>query len=179
MARKFLASVLTMLLLAALGFAQSETPTAKGSAAKGKSKAAAGEYAPQTAVAKPDKALMQAICDAWSTLDVANSAKFYAKDGPFPFYDIAPMKYANWQEYETGAKSLLANFQSAKLTVNDDAIIRSQGNGALGTATVHMESTDKDGKATPLDLRWTVVWEKRGANWLVVHEQISTPLQMK
>lgn len=179
MARRLFVLILTTLLMTALAVAQTETPTAKGSAAKTKSKAAAGNYAPQTAVAKPDKALMQAIWDAWATLDVSNPKKFYAKDGPFPFYDITPLKYSNWQEYEDGVQSVLASFQSAKITVNDDAVIRSQGNGALGTATVHMETTDKEGKATPMDLRWTVVWEKRGPNWLIVHEQISAPLQMK
>lgn len=124
----------------------------------------------------PSKALMQEVWNAWSTLDVNNAAKFYAHDGPFPFYDIAPFKYNNWQQYEQGAKQLLATFKSLKATVQDDAVIRSEGRGALGTATVHLDIVGQDGKSAPMDLRWTVVWEHRGGQWLIIHEQISAPL---
>jgi ketosteroid isomerase-like protein len=34
----------------------------------------------------------------------------------------------------------------------------------------------KDGKTENLEGRWTVIWEKRGDNWLVVHEHVSVPL---
>jgi ketosteroid isomerase-like protein len=38
-----------------------------------------------------------------------------------------------------------------------------------------MEKT-KDGKISELDLRYTGIWEKRGATWVLVHEHLSTPL---
>src|SRR6267378_1368908 len=55
----------------------------------------------------PDKALMQKIWDGWSTLDPANVAKYYAT-GPHAFFDIAPLKYASWDEYEQGVKGVLS-----------------------------------------------------------------------
>jgi ketosteroid isomerase-like protein len=34
----------------------------------------------------------------------------------------------------------------------------------------------KDGSKEAMDGRWTLVWEKRGDDWLVVHEHFSVPL---
>ncbi|MGA9390706.1 MAG: hypothetical protein WBV69_09695, partial [Candidatus Sulfotelmatobacter sp.] len=68
----------------------------------------------------PDKAYMQKIWDGWSTLDPANVARYYAT-GPHTFFEIAPLKYNSWDEYEKGVKGVLAGYQSAKFTVNDDA----------------------------------------------------------
>ena len=61
----------------------------------------------------PDKAYLQKIWDGWSTLDPANVEKFYAT-GPHVFFDIAPLKYGSWDEYQKGVKELLAGYKSAK-----------------------------------------------------------------
>ena len=55
----------------------------------------------------PDKAYMQKIWDGWSTLDTANVAQYYAS-GPHTFFDIAPLKYNSWDEYQAGVKSVVA-----------------------------------------------------------------------
>ena len=77
----------------------------------------------------PDKAYLQKIWDGWSTLDTANVAKFYAT-GPHTFFDIAPLKYGSWDEYEKGAKGVLSGYKSARFTVNDDAAIHPHGDCA-------------------------------------------------
>ena len=53
----------------------------------------------------PDKAYMQKIWDGWATLDPDNVAKYYAT-GPHTFFDIAPLKYNSWDEYEKGVQGL-------------------------------------------------------------------------
>src|ERR1700691_3825227 len=83
----------------------------------------------------PDKACMQKIWDAWASLTPANAAQFYAK-GSHVFFDIAPLKYASWDEYQKGATALEATYQSATFTVNDDAQIHNAGQIVWGTATV-------------------------------------------
>ncbi|HYA22848.1 MAG TPA: nuclear transport factor 2 family protein [Terriglobales bacterium] len=132
--------------------------------------------AKKMAAGPPDKALMQKIWDGWATLDPANVAKFYAK-GPHVFFDIAPLKYNSWDEYQQGVKNVLAPYQSATLTVNDDAQIHSAGQMVWGTATVKSDLTEKSGKHDLGIFRWTVVWQKQGGQWLIVHEHISAPLQ--
>jgi|SRR5579862_171120 len=124
----------------------------------------------------PDKALMQKIWDGWSTLDPANTAAFYAK-GPQVFFDIAPLKYNSWDEYEAGVKKELAGYKSAKFTVNDDAQIHSAGQTVWGTATVKFDMMEKSGKDNQGDMRWTVIWQKQKGEWLIVHEHVSVPMQ--
>jgi ketosteroid isomerase-like protein len=124
----------------------------------------------------PDKALMQKIWDGWSTLDPANVAKYYAT-GPHTFFDIAPLKYGSWDEYEKGVKGVLAGYKSARFTLNDDAAVHAQGDVVWATATVKEEMTTKAGKVEMGIFRWTGVWENEDGKWLIVHEHVSAPIQ--
>jgi ketosteroid isomerase-like protein len=124
----------------------------------------------------PDKAYLQKIWDGWATLDTANVAQFYAS-GPHVFFDIAPLKYSSWDEYQKGVTKELADYKSAKFTVNDDAELHSAGNYVWGTATIKEEMTHKSGKVEMGNFRWTVVFEKQGGKWLIVHEHVSAPME--
>ncbi|MGA6981388.1 MAG: nuclear transport factor 2 family protein [Candidatus Sulfotelmatobacter sp.] len=124
----------------------------------------------------PDKAYMQKLWDGWSTLDTNNVAKYYAS-GPHTFYDIAPLKYNSWGEYENGVKGVLANYKSARFTVNDDIAIHPHGDLVWVTATINEEMTTKAGKVEMGNFRWTSIWENQDGKWLIVHEHVSAPLQ--
>lgn len=126
--------------------------------------------------AAPDKAYLQQIWDGWSTLNPDNVPQFYAS-GPHTFFDIAPLKYSSWDEYQKNVRQVLADFKSAKFTVNDDAGLHPAGNYMWGTATVSEEMTHKNGKVDTGTFRWTVVFQKQGGKWLIVHEHVSMPLQ--
>ncbi len=126
--------------------------------------------------APPDKAYMQKIWDGWATLDPANVAQFYAS-GPHTFFDIAPLKYNSWDEYQAGVKNVVAGYKSATFTVNEDAAIHAEGDWAWGTATVSEEMTTKAGKVEMGNFRWTVIWQNENGKWLAVHEHVSAPLQ--
>jgi len=157
MLRKHLVPLVSILLvITAVGAAQPRKPAAKSSGG-------------------PDKALLQKIWDGWSTLDPANTAQYYAQ-GPHTFFDIAPLKYASWDEYQKGVVNVLADFKSAKLTVNDDAEIHTIGDHAWGYSTVKEDAVMKSGKREMGTFRWTFVFEKQGGKWLLVHEHISEPL---
>jgi ketosteroid isomerase-like protein len=123
----------------------------------------------------PDKALMQKIWDGWSTLDPAKVAKYYAT-GPHAFFDIAPLKYASWDEYQAGVKNVLSGYRSAVCTVNDDAALHPHGDLVWGTATIKEQMTTKAGKVEMGNFRWTVIWENVEGKWLIVHEHVSEPL---
>jgi ketosteroid isomerase-like protein len=129
-----------------------------------------------SATVAPDKAFLQKIWDGWSTLDPANVAKFYA-DGPHTFFDIAPLKYGSWDEYEKGVKGEFTGYKSAKFTLNDDASIHPHGDLVWATATVKEEMTTKAGKVEMGNFRWTVVFENQDGKWMIVHEHVSEPLQ--
>ena len=124
----------------------------------------------------PDKAYLQKIWDGWATLDPSNVAKFYA-GGPHTFFDIAPLKYGSWDEYEKGVKGVLSGYKSAKFTVNDDVAIHPHGDLAWATATISEEMTTNAGKVEMGNFRWTVVFENQDGKWMIVHEHVSAPLQ--
>lgn len=151
---------LCLFLIALCAGAQAKKPDAK--------KAPAGPV--------PDKAYLQKIWDGWSTLDPANTAKFYAS-GPNAYFDIAPLKYNSWDEYEKGVKGVLSGYKSARFTVNDDAAIHPYGDLVWVTATIANEMTTKAGKVEMGNMRWTAVFENQDGKWLIVHEHVSVPLQ--
>jgi len=138
--------------------------------------AAAESHKKASAGPAPDKAYMQKVLNGWSTLNPADAAKFYAA-GPGTFFDVAPLKYASWEEYEAGVRKILINYQSIKFTLNDDAVVHAQGDCAWGTTTVKEDALLKNGKHELATLRWTVIWEKREGKWLIVHDHTSEPLQ--
>ncbi len=135
---------------------------------KATSKAAAGPV--------PDKAYLQKYWDSWSTLNTANTASYYA-GGQHTFFDIAPLKYDSWDEYQKGVTALLTGYKSAVFTLNDDLQLHPAGDYVWGTATVKSDMTHKSGKRDMATLRWTFVFEKQDGKWLIVHEHVSEPLQ--
>jgi len=44
----------------------------------------------------PDKAYLEKLLAGWSTGDSASMAQYYAQ-GDLLFFDVSPLKYANWQ----------------------------------------------------------------------------------
>jgi ketosteroid isomerase-like protein len=150
--------VLVLMLVLSLGcFAQTHKATKKATSAG------------------PDKAYMQQILDGWETLDPSHVAQFYAS-GPHIFFDITPLKYGSWAEYEAGSKDVLAGYKSLKLTVNDDAEVHRHGDLVWGTATVKEDAVLKSGKHEMGNFRWTLIWENQNGKWLVIHEHVSAPV---
>ena len=130
----------------------------------------------KTSAPMPDKAYLQKIWDGWSTLDPANVAQYYAP-GPHVFFDIAPLKYGSWEEYQKTVTQVLADYKSGSLIVNDDAELHPAGNYVWGTATIKEEMTHKNGRIDMGTFRWTFVFEKLDGNWLIVHEHVSVPME--
>jgi uncharacterized protein (TIGR02246 family) len=122
------------------------------------------------------RATLEKLYAAWSDLDPAKAAPFYAKDADLTFFDVAPMKYNGWAEYAAGVPQAFAAYRSAKFTLNDDLRVHRQGNWAWATATWRGELTKKDGSQEHVEGRYSAVLEKRGQQWLVAHEHMSVPM---
>ena len=158
---------LTSLLLAAiLPLAVMASPQHRTGAAQKQSAGAESEI----------RATLEHLYAAWSDLDPAKAAPFYAKDPERVFFDVAPMKYTGWSEYAAGVPTSFASYRSGKFTLNDDLRVHRQGNFAWATATWHADLTRKDGGNEHIEGRYTAVLEKRGKEWLVIHEHMSVPL---
>ena len=71
---------------------------------------------------------------------------------------------------------ILEGASEIKLTAGKDLKVSRRGTIAWTTVPMHlMEKSKKDGKTTEMELRYTGIWEKRGANWVLVHEHLSIP----
>ena len=123
----------------------------------------------------PDGLVMQRVWDAWNTLNPVNAARFYDKDAGDVFFDIMPLQYRGWNAYEAGTRNLSSMFRQLNCKVNEARIHRGDVMG-WGTSLVHCDAVTPDGRKSPLDLRWTSIWERRGKEWLIVHEHVSAPL---
>lgn len=123
------------------------------------------------------RALVPKIVASWETFDLSKIDPYYAADADLAYFDLAPLKYNNWAEYRaTVPKVLFEPNSSLKLKVNDDLRVHSHGSFAWATFTFGAEITPKQGSASRLDGRWTMVLEKRAKGWIVVHEHVSAPL---
>ncbi len=124
------------------------------------------------------RARMDQMLRAWETLDPAHAAQYYDKDPKLAFYDIVPFKYTGWEEYSRGVIATFGGpYQSGKFFLHDDVDLRRGPKVTWATATLDFEILRKDGGRELLkDLRWTLIWEKRGRDWLLVHEHLSVPM---
>jgi ketosteroid isomerase-like protein len=120
--------------------------------------------------------LMQQVWDAWGTLNPASAARFYSKDAQRTFFDLSPMKYTGWSEYEAGVKKVFADYSSAKFTLSGSQHVAQRLTLAWATATGHATLSKKAGGKDDFDFRWTVLWEKEGNDWLIIHEHVSVPM---
>jgi len=121
-----------------------------------------------------DRALLQKVWNGWASLDAAGQKQFYAQ-GPHVFFDVEPLKYDSWDEYQSAVSKELAEYKAAKFTLNDDAQIHKSGDAYWVTATVASDMTQKSGKREMATFRWTAVFEKQDGKWVIVHEHVSEP----
>jgi ketosteroid isomerase-like protein len=120
--------------------------------------------------------LVDNFCAAWSTGNAEAPAKFYAKDNGLVFYDVAPFAYHGWKEFHDGVqKEFLDNASEIKLTAGKDLKVTRRGMIAWTIVPMHLMEKTKEGKTSEMDLRYTGIWEKRGANWVLVHDHLSAP----
>ena len=123
------------------------------------------------------KARLRDAWAGWASLDTSRPAPFYAKDPGLVFYDLAPLQYTGWKEYAAGVqKNFFDQASSMTFAFKDEPAVTRRGKVAWTMVTVHLSLAMKNGQKLELDARHTAVWEKRGGQWLIVHEHTSAPL---
>lgn len=123
------------------------------------------------------RALVMKIVQTWESMDISKIDRYYAADSNLTFFDIAPLKYADWAEYRTGVQKMFFEpNRSLKFTLRDDLRIHRRARLAWATFTFGADVVNKQGASSYLDGRWTLVLEQRKSGWVVVHEHVSVPL---
>lgn len=137
--------------------------------------------APQSSAQSRSTARVRPLVDeyfaAWRAMDVDRAGKLYAKDADILYFDGAPLKYSGWAEYAKGARAGFAALRAVEIGPSTDLVIHRSGNVAWSTGTMWMTVVPNQGDSTRLNVRSTIIWEKRGGRWLIVHEHLSAPFQ--
>ena len=121
------------------------------------------------------KPLVEKVLAGWATMDTKNVEAFYAKDAGLTYFDIAPLKYTGWAEYAKGFQQASSEWKSLKISVGEFQATR-HGNIAWAVYTTPLELEPKAGPVLKATARGTDVLEKRGADWIIIHEHVSVPL---
>lgn len=119
---------------------------------------------------------IEKVYAAWTTLDMAKVAPFYAKETGLAFFDVAPLKYGSWAEYAAGFKAASADWKSIKIDINPDFQAHSNGAIAWVTLTANVTTQMKDGKTETAKARMTEILQKEKNGWLIIHEHASVPM---
>ncbi len=120
--------------------------------------------------------VMEKALARWVSLNAANAAPYYAKDAELTFYDVEPLKCKGWQEFADGFQKVVAEWKSMSGNIGPD--FKAWRNGAIAwstfTAPMHIET--KTGESMNVEIRVTDIFERRGNDWIIVHEHASAPL---
>jgi len=117
---------------------------------------------------------LEQLFAAWTDIDVAKAAPFFAKDSDLVFIDIGT-EFHGWSEVVAQAPKLFADYRSLKLALGDDLRTGGGGDTKWATASILIELTKKNGDVERMGARYTAILEKREEDWLIVHEHLSVP----
>lgn len=116
---------------------------------------------------------------AWSKrLQAVDAAPFYSQDPTTLHFDISPLKFNGWAEYERVAMAGIGQRGgTAKVTIADDFKVLKGGDNMLTALfTWHVVFYDKDGKPRGAGSvgRETDIWVKESdGQWRIAHQHMS------
>lgn len=121
----------------------------------------------------------EALWAAWSKrLKAVDAAPFYSKDPTTLHFDIAPLKFNGWEEYERVAMAGIGQRGgTARVTIADDfKVLRGGDNMLTALFTWHVQFYDAEGKPCGAGSigRETDMWVKESdGQWRIVHQHMS------
>lgn len=117
------------------------------------------------------------LVGAVRAMDLEGAMSIYATD--IVSFDIVPPlrhvgaegKRRQWVDvFATYEPPLRHKTRDVTITVGDDV--------AFGHSLVWVSGTSKDGRRSAFWLRWTACFRKIDDNWLIVHDQVSVPVDL-
>ena len=143
----------------------------------------------QAALASPprakDEADIKALEQNWAAAVKAKDSQkimsFYAPGEKLFVFDVVPPRqYAGSDAYKKDWEDLFGQMQgSMNLEISDLSVTTTGGDLAFSHSIQHVTGTFTDGKPMDLTVRVTDVYQKIGGKWLIVHEHVSVPVDIK
>ena len=123
------------------------------------------------------RGLIERFAKAFRAKDVDGCMSVFAPE--IVSFDIIPPLQAvgaetfvkHWQEFfESYRGPIHVEFPDVSVTAGDDVAFSYCLHRIIGTL--------QNGHKTDFWLRWTAGWRKTNGNWLIVHEQVSVPVDL-
>jgi ketosteroid isomerase-like protein len=112
--------------------------------------------------------------------DVNGIMEYYTPDESLIVYDaVLPREYVGAAAYRKDWEDYLSAYPGAIHAEITDWKTETDGNLAYGRGIFQTTGLDKDGKPLNLTLRVTDIYHKQNGKWLVVHEHVSWPVDLK
>lgn len=126
------------------------------------------------------RALEQNFSDGFKAKDVDKIMANYERGEKLVVFDvIPPREYVGWAAYKKDWQDFLSTFSGPVALDIDGLEITAVGNLAYGYSFQHVVGQSSDGNPTDITVRVTDVYRKTGGKWLIVHEHISVPVDIK
>lgn len=119
------------------------------------------------------------LWQAWNArLHPADAAPFYSKSPDNLYFDLAPLEFRGWAQYERAASKALAGGGHASTHIHNDFTVIKNGDLVVTAFTFDVRFYGLKGISHSLTGRETDVWTERHGHWLIIHQHMSVPMMM-
>jgi ketosteroid isomerase-like protein len=126
------------------------------------------------------RALEQNFSDAVRAKDVDKIMGNYEPGQKLVVFDvIPPREYVGWDAYKKDWQGFLSTFNGPISFDIDGLEITAAATLAYGYSFQHVAGKTTGGEPIDMVVRVTDVYRKTGGKWLIVHEHISVPVDIK
>ncbi|MFZ3228976.1 MAG: nuclear transport factor 2 family protein [Pseudobdellovibrio sp.] len=137
------------------------------------------KQAPKTAAETEVRQRMNDFVTAFKSMNVDKIMSFYADD-VVAFDVAAPLQIVGKAAYKKSWEDVMPMMKSAELFEMSAIKVHTSGDLALFHCLTHSICTGaKDGKKMDSWMRYTGGLKKINGTWLVIHEQLSFPIDME
>ena len=126
------------------------------------------------------RTLEQNFRDAVRAKDVDKIMENYEHGQKLVVFDVVPPReYVGWDAYKKDWQDFLSTFNGQVSFDIDGLEITAAATLAYGYSFQHVAGKATDGQPIDIVVRVTDVYRKTGGKWLIVHEHISVPVDIK
>ena len=136
-----------------------------------------------TMIGSDDEAAIRALedrfADAFNAGDIDGIMKNYISDNSLVTFDVVPRKqYLGADAYREAWMDFFSHFRGKPKIAITDLTITVEGNLGFSHSFQHVTGTDLQGHPIDRTVRVTDGYRKIGANWLIVLEHVSVPVNL-
>ncbi len=124
------------------------------------------------------KRLIEGGVEASRARDIDGIMSIYAPE-LVSFDLVPPLRYVGAGEYRKRWEETFSSFQGPIGYEIHDLVITTGDDVAFGYSLNRLSGTMNNGQKTDLWLRWTACFRKINSKWLIVHTQVSVPVDLE